>query len=393
MRGSSALILATAASLLLHGVILGGVEWSPVELAATAEAPELQAKLVMLAPAAEVKPPPPAPPKPKAPPRPEPRPQRTAPPPVLSPAAAPRTPAADAAPAEPEPLPAEEAPNEPTVQSEPEPPEAEPSLAAAGELAGVSLAAWPRHGNIRFRTFLGQPGFMVGEARHEWWHDGERYRMSVELETTGLVGLVRDFRYVQRSEGRVGTTGLVPETFSVEQSRKTPASASFDWKAGTVTLRRGHRVKTEPIRAGDQDLLSLWHQIGIAGVARGKLALTVVSGRDATPSSVEVLAGERLRLPIGELDTVRVRAAATDGRLSIDIWLASAYGMLPVRIRIVDDKGEVLDQRAIELRLAPPPRAQAEDGVTTDLSGVPMIELLADEDAPLAEETTMRIDP
>jgi hypothetical protein len=62
---------------------------------------------------------------------------------------------------------------------------------------------------------------------------------------------------------------------------------------------------------------------------------------------------ESADLPIGRLDTLRLRAEAGDGSLTVDIWLASRYGMLPVRIRIVDDEGEVLDQRAIQLRLTP----------------------------------------
>ncbi len=231
----------------------------------------------------------------------------------------------------------------------------EPDLrtVAAADSRKFNSADWPRRGNIRFRVLLGEPGFEVGEARHEWTHDRKRYQMSVSLETTGVVDLFRKLRYRQHSEGRVGPKGLQPERFGVEQSSRKPESAEFDWQAGQVTMRRGERTRTAAIEPGDQDVLSLWHQLGIVGVAGLPQELNVVSGKSATRSVLEAVGVERPVLPIGQLEALRVRARALDGKLSIDIWLAREYGMLPVRIRIVDEKGEVLDQQAVELRLAP----------------------------------------
>jgi negative regulator of sigma E activity len=111
------------------------------------------------------------------------------------------------------------------------------------------------------------------------------------------------------------------------------------------------------------------------GVAR---EVTVVSGKEATQSTFERVGDEQVRLPIGNLETTRVRARAHDGRMTIDVWLARDYGMLPVRIRIVDDKGEVLDQKAIELRLSPP-----ESSVNDPAVAEQMIELRSE---PLAAE-------
>ena len=235
-------------------------------------------------------------------------------------------------------------------------------VAAADEAHKFNLGGWPRRGDIRFRVMLGERGFEVGEARHEWSHDRKRYRMSVTLETTGVVDLLRSLRYRQHSEGRVGPQGLQPDRFRIEQSGKKPEIAEFDWKAAQVTMCRGERTRTAAIAPGDQDVLSLWHQIGIIGAGGLPHELTVVSGRSAKPSILEEVGREQLSLPIGQLETLRVRARALDGKLSIDIWLARSYGMLPVRIRIVDDKGEVLDQQAVELRLAPPGKANADNG-------------------------------
>jgi hypothetical protein len=179
--------------------------------------------------------------------------------------------------------------------------------------------------------------------------------METVLQTTGLVGLMRSLHYVQRSEGELGPRGLKPLHFRVEQGGKKAESAEFDWPAGRVSIRRdGRERRAAEIRPGDQDVLSLWHQIGIVGAAGLPKTITVVSNKGAKPAVLEVVGSENVRLPIGRLDTLRLRAQAGDGTLTIDIWLAKNYGMLPVRIRIVDDQGEALDQQAIQLRLAPP---------------------------------------
>nr|WP_246266047.1 DUF3108 domain-containing protein [Aromatoleum diolicum] len=343
-------------------------------------------ELAALAPTS-MPPPPAAAPKPKPPAKPVPKPKPVTEEPVPVPLAAPAVDEAGDAPASPVgeessiPMTAADVPAD-MVQAAAAAQVSEAAQLARGpDLPGISIAGWPERGDIRFRVSLGEGGFQVGEARHEWSHDGKRYRMSVALRTTGVAGLFRSFHYAQSSEGSVGAGGLRPERFSVEQTRKTPANATFDWNSGQVTLKRGNRERVAAIRPGDQDLLSLWHQIGIVGAAGVSTELNVISGREATPSTLEVVGPEKLALPIGQLETLRVRAEALNGSLSIDIWLARNYGMLPVRIRVIDDKGEMLDQQAIELRLSPPGAPSGEASDTERAADAEMIELRADEDS------------
>jgi hypothetical protein len=355
-----ATVLAVGLSLVAHLLLLGGLELrvaTPVQ----PELPEpfMQAQLIT---------PPPPPPAPVA--------EKAAEP--AAPAAAPRpgpkpVPKANPKP-KPKPAPApapatevgvSEAPLQMAMASPPS--EASPSAADADAAAlavtaplaaavddGFRTEGWPRRGSIVFRVFMGDPGFEVGEARHAWSHDEAHYTMELELRTTGVAALMNRFRYTQRSEGEVGAKGLKPQRFSVEQRGRASDVVEFDWQAAQATIRRGGRKpRTARIVPGDQDVLSLWHQVGLVG-ARGLPAnLTVLTNKSAKPASLKVMGPESADLPIGRLDTLRLRAEAGDGSLTVDIWLASRYGMLPVRIRIVDDEGEVLDQRAIQLRLTP----------------------------------------
>lgn len=223
--------------------------------------------------------------------------------------------------------------------------------ARVSSIQGVGLQSWPAQGIIRYRVYLGKAGLPVGEATHAWRHDGARYSMEVELQTTGVARMLRDLHYVQRSEGRVGKLGLVPERFSVSQTGKTPSDVRFDWARGSVRISRGSRIRTGEVRPGDQDLLSLWHQVAIVGLGRAPQPITVVGGHYANPGRLELIGDEMLDLPIGRVESVRVRAEANDGKLSIDLWFSKAHRLLPLRIRIVDGKGEMLDQLAYEVKL------------------------------------------
>ncbi|PKO80924.1 MAG: DUF3108 domain-containing protein [Betaproteobacteria bacterium HGW-Betaproteobacteria-13] len=244
-------------------------------------------------------------------------------------------------------------------------PEADSAAPDLGE--SFALDGWPAHGAIVYRVYLGSAGLQVGEARHDWFHDDTSYRMQVTLETTGLAALLHGFHYVQKSEGELGPEGLRPKQFTVAQKGKKLETARFDWDNAKVSIRRGERERRNaPLQTGDQDVLSLWHQIGIVGTAGLPREIMVVSNKEATPALLEAVGDEGLSLPIGRLETLRVRAQAQSGVLTIDIWLARNYGMLPVRIRMVDDKGEVLDQQAVQLRLAPPDGKASETASAVD---------------------------
>jgi len=225
---------------------------------------------------------------------------------------------------------------------------------AAASVAAPAARAWPGEGRIVYRVLHGRNGVQLGEARHHWSHDGARYRMETVVETTGVAAMLYSFHYTQRSEGRVLARGLQPERFTVERVGRTPELAEFDWRAQRVDIHRKGRLRSAELRPGDQDVLSLWHQIGVAGGGPQARELTVVSGKVAAPSALEVVGRETLRLPLGALDTVRLKARAKDGSLMLDIWLAEKQHLLPVRVVMTDDKGEVLDQQAQTIELGAP---------------------------------------
>lgn len=212
-----------------------------------------------------------------------------------------------------------------------------------------SVGAWAPSGRIHFEVLRGDGGLKLGEAEHTWQHDGRDYKMSLVLETTGLAAMLYNFRYEQLSRGRVADGRLEPALFSVDQQGKELESASFNWSAGEVVLDRRGRNRAHAVKPGDQDVLSVWHYFALLGDDAPPDALGVVTNRAATETAIAVGADERISTPFGEFQTKRVTLRARSGRLTIELWLSPAHGMLPLRVLMTDDKGEVLDQRALAI--------------------------------------------
>lgn len=223
-------------------------------------------------------------------------------------------------------------------------------LGAAHADTGV-IERWPVSGRLTFEVLRGEDGLKLGEARHAWTHDGSRYEMELQLETTGLAGVLYRFQYTQRSEGRVRTHGLQPERFSVSQSGRQPESSQFDWGVRKVAVTRKGVTTDYALEAGDQDVLSVWHLVATIGIDALPAELSLVTNRRVSEATVERLGPETLRLPVGTLATERIRIRARTGRLTIDFWIADQYRGVPVRILMTDDKGEVLDQKLMSVEI------------------------------------------
>jgi len=211
---------------------------------------------------------------------------------------------------------------------------------------------WPRSGHIVFRVYHGDGGLQLGRTTHTWSHDGSHYRMSSLVETTGLAAIFKTFQLKQTSEGSITPAGLKPLRFVADQKGKSLQSARFDWAAGRVFIDRGDSKREADIHAGDQDVLSLWHQLARLPLDGIDQTLTVVNNKAASVSRVHDLGVGRITLPLGEINARHLSVKSDDGGVQLDLWLATGNHLLPVRIRMVDRKGEVLDQQAERIDLS-----------------------------------------
>lgn len=217
----------------------------------------------------------------------------------------------------------------------------------AQKAAGPGLAdLWAASGKIQYNVIRGEQNFIIGRTTHAWTHDETHYSMETVIETSGLVGLLKPFKMVQRSEGRIGPKGLMPEKFTVERDGKLKEQADFDWSTAKVVLVAGERRREFSLAEGDQDVLSLMHHLSLQPEGPLRAELLVVTGKSAVRSVIENLGIEEIEVPAGKVSAYHLGSSGHRGELKIDIWLARDYANLPVRLKITDKNGDVLDQVA-----------------------------------------------
>ncbi|MDR1849720.1 MAG: DUF3108 domain-containing protein, partial [Zoogloeaceae bacterium] len=223
-----------------------------------------------------------------------------------------------------------------------------------------SASVWPEKGAVEYRVSYGESGPTLGQAHYSWSHDGKKYQMRLALKTTGAVAALHKFDYVQMSQGDIEKEGLRPLQFDVNHQGKPPDMALFDWdeKSGArVSIRRGGKErKNLELAPGDQDVLSIWRQIG--HVDKLPDNLLVVANKSARRAKVVSLGDATLKVPAGQFATRHFNSRSDDGRQRLDFWLASSHHMVPVRIILGDSNimgSLVLEATALHIP-APDPK-------------------------------------
>ncbi|MCL1826175.1 MAG: DUF3108 domain-containing protein [Betaproteobacteria bacterium] len=223
-------------------------------------------------------------------------------------------------------------------------------MARADNEKGASSSAWPEKGAVDYRVSYGLGGLVIGQAHYSWEHGGEKYQMRLALETTGMAAMLHKLDYVQLSQGEIGKNGLRPLRFDVIHLGKTPEMALFDWvgEPGRVSIRRGSKERHNfELTPGDQDILSIWRQLG--HVDKFPDNLLVVGNKNARRAKVVRLQDVDLKVPAGRFATRHFSALSEDGKLKIDLWLAYGHHMVPVRAILGDDKSDTLVLEAIAI--------------------------------------------
>lgn len=378
--GARKVALAAAFTVLLHLLALvafiRGLELGPqldfaprAPLQVSLIRPETVAEPVARPPQA----PPPRPSRPAAPVRPSP-PQAAAAAPPAEAAAAPlpvsgaegiTQPEPIASAAEPPPAvdePPADAPSEPRVADGPpgdpgvlarlEPPAPDKADSGARQaLYGVALGA-PVPGRSSFQVYFGEyaDNHPVATMEYTLETDGERYRMTSEARAQGLTSLLYSGAITQRSRGRLGPDGLMPEHFVEQRGKRPERWSAIDYTSAQVSFSGGQRV---PLQPGSQDRLSMLLQLGLIlraqpqRLAAGQsITIPELGSRSIDAAVFGSEGNEVLETPSGPLQTVHlVRRDGDPARdPKVDVWLGYDHHFKPVRIRLTDVGGRVLDQ-------------------------------------------------
>ena len=239
----------------------------------------------------------------------------------------------------PEPVvpPSVETPPAPASATEPPPaPAAPPWLAQA-------RFVWPAPVLLNYELSGTSKGVKyTASASISWKYQDSSYQLRHEIKAF-LFG-----NRSQTSAGQMGATGLLPTRFG-DQFRQEQA-AHFDRAKGLLIYSAN--TPSQAIEEGAQDRVSLFVQL--AGAMAGTPSLRaegqqfgfqVVSAKQAEVWTFAVLGPEKIKLPVGEIDSLKIhRIPRNEYDQKLELWLSPAYGYVPARLRITQANGDVIEE-------------------------------------------------
>lgn len=214
-------------------------------------------------------------------------------------------------------------------------------------LAAAAQASPPARVEIHYDVL--HNGGPLATVTHVLEHDSDSYRLRETWEGSGLLSLLGEIR--RTSRGRVTPGGLRPLEYVDERPRRDKATVRFSWEEHTLTQQFRDGPQTQPLPPHAQDRLSFLFAPAFHTPGDGRLEYHVADGKGVAHFVFEIGGRERLTVPAGEFDALRLVKRDDDGR-STQIWLDAQRWYLPLRVLVVQKDGTRVDQ--VATRFAPP---------------------------------------
>lgn len=217
------------------------------------------------------------------------------------------------------------------------------ALLALSLLALPALAVQPPQ-RVELDFVVEANGMDIGEGRDVLEHDGKAYKIVSELKTVGVAAVIYKLDIRREANGLVTPGGLQPLHFEEDRSRKAPKAVDFDWKARTIKLTDGDKVQTLPLPDNTYDQTSFAYAFAFREWPDKMPTIYLSDGRKLSDYEYRTLGKEKLKTPLGELETLHVQKVQdADDKRGFEVWLSLQHHHLPVRIRYVEKNGQVVD--------------------------------------------------
>ncbi|MEP6964687.1 MAG: DUF3108 domain-containing protein [Polaromonas sp.] len=219
-----------------------------------------------------------------------------------------------------------------------------PELPPGPRQTVVTAIKLPESARLDYKVTGGARGLNYhASAVLNWQNTGSDYEASMTVSAL-FIG-----SRSMASKGQIISEGLAPGRFA--DKYKSEVAAHFEPDKGQVSFSAN--TPTVPWIKGMQDRVSVFFQLAgmLAGNPEGfpvgsTISMVTVGPRDADGWTFVVEAAEKLGLPFGELDTLRLsRQPRKEFDQKVEIWYAPSLGYLPVRSRITQSNGDFVDQQ------------------------------------------------
>lgn len=222
------------------------------------------------------------------------------------------------------------------------------SIAIGLSLCSAVQAAPPARVEIAYEVL--HNGDAIADVTQVLEHDGVNYRLTERGKGRGIYALAGEAQ--RSSRGTIAADGLRPLEFEDVRGRREPARASFDWAKKMLTLQFRNGPQSRPLPAHAQDRLSFLFAFAFRAPGKQPTEFNVVDGKGVVEYVFENAGRERIRIPAGEFDALRlVKRKDSPADRGSEIWVDPLRSYLPLRVLVVQKDGTRIDQVATRVTL------------------------------------------
>ncbi len=225
------------------------------------------------------------------------------------------------------------------------------SLPVFAEQTQLSNAALPKRIQAVYTvTKNGQPFAKVHE---QFVVNAKAYHIESITKGIGVYALFGERKLT--SSGEVTALGLKPSRFELRQgdNPKKTLLAEFDWATQSLRMTVKGKQKEVALHESTQDLASYAYQFMYQpAMLKDLLTIVLTTGKKLNQYAYQVNAEPEL-IESGDVryKTLHLIPPQTEGQETKELWLAVDYHYVPVRIQMVDENGQKLEQLLTELHM------------------------------------------
>jgi len=180
--------------------------------------------------------------------------------------------------------------------------------------------------------------------------NGSSYSIVSQTHPAGIVALIPKANIRRESRGMITPQGLRPQQFLDQRGKDKPVVAKFDWSKKLISYEREGNEQSETLPNMAYDRLCIAYNFAFYQPLGKDFQFSMTDGKHLTEYRYLMVGSESLDTPMGKIQTIhwsKQREKETDR--GADIWLASDYYFLPVRIVFTDKDGSRYEQVATQI--------------------------------------------
>lgn len=157
------------------------------------------------------------------------------------------------------------------------------------------------------------------------------------------------------SVGEVTAQGLKPTRFELHQGDNAKKSllADFDWAKQSLRMTVKGKLKEAALTQGTQDLASYAYQfMFLPALLKDAITVSLTTGKKLNQYQYKINAEpEAIESAGTQYKTLHLVPPEQNKAETKELWLAVEHHYVPVRILMIDDNGQKLEQTLIELHV------------------------------------------